>query len=159
MSHQPTPVPTSEKTPRQRWMAVLARAEIAELEAAWIALADKPDYRLLRRPETGLVMARGRIGAAGGPFNLGEIAVTRCVAQLADGHTGYGYVAGRDARKSELAAVFDGLLQDEARQDALLASVVTPLADAQTHRTAGQRAQAARTKVNFLALERGEDDR
>lgn len=146
-----------EKTPRQRWMATLARAETAELEAAWTALVDKPTYRLLRRPETGLVMARGRIGGAGGPFNLGEVAVTRCAAQLAGGRTGFSYVAGRDARKSELAALFDGLLQDETRRDSLLTAVIAPLAESQARRIAARRAEAARTKVNFFALERGED--
>lgn len=142
---------------RQKWMAVLARAETAELEAAWQSLADKPAYRLLRKPEIGLVMARGRVGGAGGLFNLGEIAVTRCAAQLANGATGFGYVAGRDARKCEIAALFDGLLQDPARHSALLADVVAPLAEAQSRRKAETLADAARTKVNFFALERGED--
>jgi alpha-D-ribose 1-methylphosphonate 5-triphosphate synthase subunit PhnG len=142
---------------RQNWMAVLARAETAELEAAWHGLADKPAYRLLRKPEIGLVMARGRVGGAGGVFNLGEIAVTRCAAQLANGATGFGYVGGRDARKCEIAALFDGLLQDPARQSALLAAVIAPLADAQSRRKAATLADAARTKVNFFALERGED--
>jgi phosphonate C-P lyase system protein PhnG len=48
---------------RRRWLAVLAKAQMGELEAAWDALADKPRYRMLRRAETGLVMLRGRIGA------------------------------------------------------------------------------------------------
>jgi alpha-D-ribose 1-methylphosphonate 5-triphosphate synthase subunit PhnG len=144
---------------RQTWMAVLARAETAELEAAWAALADKPAYRLLRKPETGLVMARGQIGGGGGPFNLGEISVTRCAAQLAGGPTGFGYVAGRDARKCELAALFDGMLQDDARRDGLLAGVIAPLQEAQARRQAATRADAARTRVNFFALERGEDAR
>jgi len=142
---------------RQRWMAVLARADSAELEAAWAGLADKPAYRLLRKPEVGLVMARGRVGGAGGAFNLGEIAVTRCAAQLAGGRTGFGYVAGRDVRKCELAALFDGLLQDGARQSQLLAGVIAPLAEAQARRKAATQGDAARTKVNFFALERGED--
>ncbi|MFN4282961.1 MAG: phosphonate C-P lyase system protein PhnG [Alphaproteobacteria bacterium] len=149
--------PEPEIATRQSWMAVLARAETAELEAAWAALADKPSYRLLRKPETGLVMARGRLGGAGGPFNLGEIAVTRCAAQFADGQTGFGYVAGRDPRKAELAALFDGLLQDAARREALLAAVIAPLAAAQARRKAATVADAARTKVNFFALQRGED--
>ena len=151
------PTDSPETAARQRWMAVLARAETAELEAAWAGLADKPAYRLLRKPEVGLVMARGRVGGAGGAFNLGEIAVTRCAAQLADGRTGFGYVGGRDVRKCELAALFDGLLQDGARQSALLASVIAPLVAAQQARKAETQNDAARTKVNFFALERGED--
>jgi alpha-D-ribose 1-methylphosphonate 5-triphosphate synthase subunit PhnG len=161
MDSQPMPATaqtdTTDIAARQRWMAVLARAETAELEEAWAALADKPAYRLLRKPEVGLVMARGRVGGAGGAFNLGEIAVTRCAAQLASGRTGFGYVAGRDGRKCELAALFDGLLQDTARQGTLLAGVIAPLAAAQGARKAATEDDAARTRVNFFALERGED--
>ena len=138
-------------------MAILARAEPAEIEAAWSRLGDKPGYRVLRRPETGLVMARGRVGGDGAQFNLGEVAVTRCAVQMPDGRTGFAYVAGRAPRKSELAAVFDGLLQDNSRRSALLAEVIEPLAQAQTQRRAARHAAAARTKVNFFALARGED--
>lgn len=55
---------------RQQWLAVLAKAPLADLEAAWDALADKPAYRVLRRSETGLVMVRGRIGGTGDPLQL-----------------------------------------------------------------------------------------
>jgi alpha-D-ribose 1-methylphosphonate 5-triphosphate synthase subunit PhnG len=105
---------------RQRWLAVLAKASLAELEAAWGELADKPRYRILRQSETGLVMVRGRIAGTGQPFNLGEMTMTRAAVQLlaaAGGasHTGFGHVAGRSRRRAELVALFDALLQDSAR--------------------------------------------
>jgi alpha-D-ribose 1-methylphosphonate 5-triphosphate synthase subunit PhnG len=159
MTAAPANEQTSEMAERRRWMAVLARADAGALETAWHALPDKPAYRLLRKPETGLVMARGRIGGAGAPFNLGEIAVTRCAVQFADGGTGFSYIAGRDARKSELAALFDGLLQDASRRADLMTRLVLPLAAAQDRRKAETRTEAARTKVNFFALERREDAR
>ena len=59
----------------------------------------------LRRPETGLVMLRGRAGGTGQAFNLGEASVTRCSVRLSDGQVGTGYVLGRDQRKAELVAV------------------------------------------------------
>src|SRR5215471_18741197 len=95
--------PGCETTPRQRWLAVLAKAPLPRLEAAWDALADKPRYRMLRPAETGLVMVRGRIGGTGQPFNFGEMTMTRAAIQLVDDagdprQTGFGHVAGRSAR-------------------------------------------------------------
>src|SRR5690606_11649682 len=65
---------------RQEWMSVLARAG-RQLDAYGSQLRE-PGYRLIRPPETGMVMVRGRMGASGAAFNLGEMTVTRCVVQL-----------------------------------------------------------------------------
>src|SRR5580692_1551609 len=121
---------------RQRWLGVLAKASLTELEAAWQGLGDKPQYRLLRPSETGLVMVRGRIGGSGRPFNFGEMTMTRAAVQLVDAasavsHTGFGYVTGRAGRRAELVAVFDALLQDPARHAGIADAVVEPLAAAQ----------------------------
>jgi alpha-D-ribose 1-methylphosphonate 5-triphosphate synthase subunit PhnG len=139
---------------RRRWLAVLARAATDQLEACW-ADAGEP-LTLLRQPETGLVMARGRAGGTGQRFNLGEITVTRCAVQSAEGHIGHGYVAGRDRRKAELVASFDALLQAESRRAALLKQVVEPLAAAQAEARAATARKAAATRVEFFTLVRGE---
>jgi alpha-D-ribose 1-methylphosphonate 5-triphosphate synthase subunit PhnG len=147
--------PSSETTQRQRWLAVLARAATDQLEACWAA-TDHPACTLLRQPEFGLVMARGRAGGSGQRFNLGEITVTRCVVRSVDGHIGHGYVAGRDRRKAELVARFDALLQAPERRAALLARVVEPLAPAQAEARAAQARKAAATRVEFFTLVRGD---
>src|SRR6516162_922004 len=113
---------------RRRWMAVLARACADELAAY---LGPLPPYRVLRRPEVGLVMVRGRIGGGGDPFNLGEMTTTSGTARTEKGIVGHAYIAGRDERLAELAAVADALLQDPPRQTALLERVITPLAASQ----------------------------
>jgi alpha-D-ribose 1-methylphosphonate 5-triphosphate synthase subunit PhnG len=151
----------SEKTARQRWLAVLAKTPLARLEAAWDALADKPAHRLLRRGETGLVMVRGRIGGTGAPFNLGEMTMTRAAVQLLGvsgevTHTGFGHVAGRSARRAELIALFDAMLQDPARHDTIAEVVVEPLAiEQQTAKTA-LAAKVMASKVDFFTMVRGE---
>ena len=66
-------------------------------------------------------MARGRPGGDGAPFNLGEMTVTRCTVRLEDGTVGHAYVAGRDMRQAELAAVLDAVLQGPARRGAMMA--------------------------------------
>ncbi|HKW94143.1 MAG TPA: phosphonate C-P lyase system protein PhnG [Methylomirabilota bacterium] len=146
-----------DKSARARWMSALAQAEPGWLAAARERLDPAPRYRLLRAPETGLVMVKGRAGGTGAPFNLGEMTVTRCSVELDDGRVGHAYVAGRDGRHAETAAVFDALLQDESRRPALESWVIEPLLTAREtgHRQA--RARAAATRVDFFTMVRGEE--
>jgi alpha-D-ribose 1-methylphosphonate 5-triphosphate synthase subunit PhnG len=135
-------------------MAVLAKAPTDALVRAWEAMSGKPAYRHLRRPETGLVMVRGRAGGTGQRFNLGEMTVSRCAVALENGIVGHGYVAGRDRRKAELAAIFDALLQDSDRRAEVEALVTRPLSEAQAARKAERRRKAAATRVEFLTMVR-----
>lgn len=146
---------TREQSPRQRWMAVLARASAAELAPFENALRDCA-YQPIRPAEIGMTLVRGRMGGTGAPFNLGEMSVTRCVVRLADGRTGYSYRAGRDKRQAELAALADAHLQG-AQQSRWLAELIEPLAAAQARRAAHKAAETATTRVEFFTLLRGED--
>ncbi len=139
------------RTERQRWMAVLARATLAELTALLPDCAPLPDYTVLRGPEAGLVMTRGRTGGGGAAFNLGEMTVARCTVRLLDGAAGHAYVAGRDLRQVELAAVLDAALQDPERSD-LHRAVIAPLAEAQRARRDLVAAKAAATRVQFFTM-------
>ncbi|MGH8437009.1 MAG: phosphonate C-P lyase system protein PhnG, partial [Pseudomonas sp.] len=118
-------------TARQRWMGVLARAG-GDLPSFEAVLKDA-DYRMIRAPEIGMTLVRGRMGGTGSAFNLGEMSVTRCVVRLADGRTGHSYVAGRDKRHAELAALADAHLQG-SQQQRWLQQLVEPLAQAQAAR-------------------------
>ena len=146
---------------RSVWLAILAKATVDDLQASWNALADKPQYRMLRNPETGLVMVRGRVGGTGQPFNLGEMTMTRAAVQLRDKsgdarQTGFGHVAGRSGRHAELVALFDALLQDPKRHDVIAAEIVAPLAARQHAAKSAQAAKVAPTKVDFFTMVRGE---
>jgi alpha-D-ribose 1-methylphosphonate 5-triphosphate synthase subunit PhnG len=137
---------------RRHWMSVLARAGANELENCLAANGGPPAYQRLRGPESGLVMVRGRAGGGGAKFNLGEMTVTRCTVRTAAGQVGHAYVAGRDARQAELAAVFDALLQDPARSDALREDVIAKLAAEQAAARTEVARKAAATKVQFFAM-------
>lgn len=139
------------QTRRRAWMAVLARAGRDELERL-IDTGDTHAYTTLRAPETGLCMVRGRMGGSGRPFNLGEMTLTRCVVQLADNTTGVAYVAGRDRRQAELAALADALLQSGRLDPARVAE----LERRQAQRRSERSAQVAATRVDFFTLVRGE---
>jgi len=109
---------------------------------------------VLRRPETGLVLVRGRAGGRGQQFNFGEMTVTRCAVQLDSGIVGHAYVGGRDRRHAELAALVDALLQDTVHAPALLAGVIEPLAAEAAARRLRKAREAAATKVEFFTVAR-----
>ncbi|MBO6782115.1 MAG: phosphonate C-P lyase system protein PhnG [Alphaproteobacteria bacterium] len=142
---------------RKRWMSVLSRAGRDALEDAYERLDAAPGYGLLRPPETGLVMVQGRANGTGQRFNAGEMTVTRCSVRLGDGSVGHAYVAGRDRRHAELAALFDALLQDPARSADLERDVIVPLARVQQDARERTRRKSAATKVDFFTMVRGED--
>lgn len=139
---------------RRHWMGLLARAIPAELAAFLGTLGPMPAYRLLRTPQTGLVMARGRAGATGDAFNLGEVSATRCSVQLSDGTLGHAYVLGRDRDHALRAALCDALLQTGAA-DRVREQVLAPLVRAEAERRGAQARKAAATKVEFFTLVRG----
>lgn len=150
------PLPDAPRSDRQVWMGVLAKTSADELAALWQALGNAPAHTILRAPEVGGVMVRGRAGAVGAAFNLGEMTVTRCAVRLQDGIVGHGYVQGRDRDHARQAALVDALMQtDRAAEVARV--VLDPLRAAATARKSARAAKAAATKVDFLTLVRGED--
>ncbi len=141
---------------RRNVLAVLAAAPPDVLAQAWQDLADKPQFELLRGPETGLVMLRGRAGGGGAPFNLGEATVTRATVRLSTGEVGHAYALGRDADKVRIAAVLDALWQrPEGRPpvDALVATLGGATADDDRRR----REETAATRADFFTMVRGDD--
>jgi alpha-D-ribose 1-methylphosphonate 5-triphosphate synthase subunit PhnG len=135
-------------------MGLLARARSTDLAAAFDTLSALPSYRVLRHPQTGLVMARGRAGATGQAFNLGEVSATRCAVELEDGVQGHAYVLGRDRKHALQAALCDALMQTE-RREAVVAAVLQPLEAAEAARRTAQARKAAATRVEFFTLVRG----
>ena len=148
---------TDPNAARRDRLSVLAKAPADRLRALWTAFAPEPPaHQVLRAPEIGTVMVRGRAGAKGAPFNLGEMTVTRCSVRLATGAIGHGHVQGRDKAAALAAALIDAMAEDghAARIDA---GILQPLrAEAAARRTA-RAARAAATKVEFFTMVRGEN--
>ena len=135
-------------------MRVLALSALDDLAACAKDHADI-DHDMLRPPETGLVMLRGRMGATGAPFNFGEATVTRCAVRLADGTEGHAYVMGRSAAHAKLAALCDALLQRDP--EGLSERLIAPLASKLRERQVETSTKAAATKVDFFTMVRGDD--
>ena len=142
-----------ETIDREGWMSLLAKARPARLAGL---LPDLPAHALLRAPEIGAVMVRGRTGAMGAPFNLGERTVTRCSVRLADGTVGHAWVQGRDKDHARRAAGLDALLQT-GEAERITARVLEPLQAEALAASAARAAKAASTKVDFFTMVRGED--
>jgi alpha-D-ribose 1-methylphosphonate 5-triphosphate synthase subunit PhnG len=143
---------------RRAWLRVLAASGRPLLERALATIAGETrDVRLevLRPPETGLVMVRGRMGGLGRRFNLGEVTVTRCA--VTDGRViGHGYVLGRDRGKALLVARCDAMLQLPGLAGLVRDCVVAPLRTAMEAEQALRQRRAAATRVDFFTLVRGD---
>jgi alpha-D-ribose 1-methylphosphonate 5-triphosphate synthase subunit PhnG len=138
---------------RKTWMATLAKAPPSQLAAL---IPELPPHTVLRQPEIGAVMVRGRVGATGAPFNLGEMTVTRASVRLTTGEVGHAWVQGRDKLHALRAAAIDALMQTAAASE-VTTQILQPLeAEALAARTA-RAAKAAGTKVDFFTMVRGED--
>lgn len=146
-------MPAPDAEARRAWIATLAKAPPARLADL---MPELPAHDLLRAPEVGAVMVRGRIGGTGAAFNLGEMTVTRCSVRLAGGPVGHAWVQGRDKAHARRAAVIDALMQTEAAPD-LSARIISPLQAEAEVRRAARAARAAGTKVEFFTMVRGED--
>lgn len=141
---------------RQGWMGLVARAAPERLAAL---LGDEPAHVLLRAPEIGAVMVRGRAGGTGDAFNLGEMTATRCTLRLEGGTeggaVGHAMVQGRNKDHARRAALVDALMQTGAAETTR-ARILAPLAAEEAAAREARAARAAATKVEFFTMVRGE---
>lgn len=142
---------------RNHRAAIVAQAPDAALRQAWATYPDDPAFTYVRRPETGLVCVRGRIGGGGASFPFGDATATRTTVRLENGAIGHAMVLGRNAERATIAAVIDALARDPNAATGIDKHIIEPLAQALAARDAKRARQTAATKVDFFTLVRGED--
>lgn len=140
---------------RKSWLSLLATANAEHLSELFEASKYTDQIKLLRQPEVGTVMARGRMGGTGDSFNFGEITVTRCSIEL-NNVKGHGYVQGRDKEQSLATAILDALLQTSAAGE-LLEKVIKPIQEAKAAREHSIKEKSEATRVDFFTRVRGEE--
>ena len=146
----------TENLERQARLSTMAQAPADRLIALCKSAGVKVPHSVLRAPEIGTVMVRGRAGAVGAAFNLGEMTVTRASVRLNDcSAVGHGYVQGRSHEAAIYAALVDALCQTD-QGSALMASVIIPLQEEKAAHEGARAARAAGTKVEFFTMVRGE---
>ena len=138
---------------RRVWIGLLSRAEPRHLAELYNAAKLDAPFVWLRAPEIGLVMARGRAGGDGAPFNLGELSATRCALRLESGPTGHACVLGRDKEHARRAALVDALMQTHRAED-LRRRILAPLEAAERARREARSGKAAATRVEFFTMSR-----
>ena len=145
-----------EIKPRKAWLSLMAKAPEGRVAALLDAAMPRPTMSWLRKPEIGSTMVRGRAGATGAPFNLGEMTVTRCALSLDTGEVGHAYIQGRQKADAEAVALVDALMQTPAAKT-LQVEILDVLAHEQTEKRKVRAGKAAATKVDFFTMVRGED--
>lgn len=141
---------------RRQWaMALCAEASCPDVEEALgrVSYAGRVDD--LRQPEIGLVMARGRMGGDGRPFNFGEVTVARAAVRLETGEVGIAYQLGRNLAKARAAAILDALLQTSHFQ--AVEQALRPIERRLKADRSVREREVAATRVNFFTMVRGED--
>lgn len=141
-------------TDRQQWLSILTQQkdEISHYEQSLKA----KQYDVVRAPEIGMAMVKGKTAGEGQVFNLGEVTVTRSVVRIEDGTMGFGYVVGRNHHQSLLIALADAYLQS-SEHDAWVKSLLEPLNLSLQQRLKAQENKVQTTKVDFFTMVRGED--
>ncbi len=138
---------------------MLAESDTGELASLLAAAGELPAHQELRKPESGLLMLRGRISGDGSPFNVGELTVARAAVKLATGETGFGYVLGRDHEKARFVALCDALVQSDRYRPVIENGVIEPLRAKQREARKLEAERTAATRVEFFTLVRGEDEK
>lgn len=146
---------TLARRARLSTLATAPGSRLLALWSAWLGDRDLPTHEVLRPPEVGAVMVRGRAGAKGAPFNLGEMTVTRATVRLPGGAVGHGHVQGRDKAAALTVALIDALCE-AGEVETLEAAVLAPLRKEADTKRQSRAAKAAATKVEFFTMVRGE---
>jgi len=141
----------------KRVIRVLAHSDAQALAQKYETLADLPAWQFVRKPESGLVMVRGRIGGTSGPFNFGEVTVTRAAVSIETGETGFSYAFGRDRTKAEQSAIIHALWKRPNRQSDIETKVIEPLEQLLQEAETKTREEIEPTKVEFYTMVRGDD--
>jgi alpha-D-ribose 1-methylphosphonate 5-triphosphate synthase subunit PhnG len=80
--------------------------------------------------------------------------MSRAAVVTEQGVTCFAYVAARDVRHAELAALFDALLQDDAHRPMLMAALIEPLERHARAQRAARDAAVQASKVEFFTVAR-----
>ena len=141
---------------RANLLGLMAKSPAKVMDECWQKADLSPEFEVIRSPEIGSVMVRGRMGGTGDAFNLGEMTVTRASVKLSCGTVGHGYIMGRSKKTATRVALCDALLQTGDKQK-IKDNIIQPLLSLKKENDQRISAKAAATKVDFFTLVRGED--
>jgi alpha-D-ribose 1-methylphosphonate 5-triphosphate synthase subunit PhnG len=141
---------------RQKNLSILAKAPLSNMLEYWQGISVDETFKFLKKPEIGMAMVRAQAGNGGENFNMGEMTMTRCVIQLDSDEIGYGYVAGRSKKKSELIALIDACWQKQSLKITIEEKIIEPLYNIEKNKEQKIKENTKASKVNFYTMVRGE---
>jgi alpha-D-ribose 1-methylphosphonate 5-triphosphate synthase subunit PhnG len=141
---------------RRRRMELFSLSDPSDLEDYLLSLKEIPHYVFLKKPSSGMVMVRGRIGGNGKVFNMGEMLISRCIVDVL-GLIGYGYTPYENLRHSEMAALLDALSLHPDYSSSVN-SFMELLEERRNELMEDEEREVAKTRVEFFTIKRGEDE-
>lgn len=144
------------KVQRQKNLSILAKAPLSNMLEYWEGINIDATFNFLKKPEVGMAMVRAQAGSGGENFNMGEMTMTRCVVRLDSTEIGYGFVAGRSKKKSELVALIDACWQKKSLKNIIEEKIIAPLHCVQISKEKIISENTESSKVNFFTMVRGE---
>ena len=144
------------KLDRSKWMSILSKSSDKSLANLFQSTEIYSAYKILKKPEIGSVMVRGKIGGTGELFNVGEVTITRCSILLNTGKMGFSYIQGRNKKKAITAAICDALMQTHLSPQ-IRNKILIPLIKEEELRKKNIAKKAKATKVDFFTLVRGDN--
>lgn len=109
------------------------------------------DVKVVKEPQTCLVMMRALDSVEQVPFNLGEVLITEAAVEL-DGVPGYGFALENQPVKALCFAVLEAALQANHEKAALIRETLQNQAKAIDERQRRDNARLAGTRVNFAVM-------
>lgn len=141
-----------DREKRKFWMQIFSCSDYKNLKSLFDESdLEKPKYKYLRKPETGLYMTRARADANGEQFNLGEVLVSRC-ALILDDVFGVSYIRGGDLEHCEFAALLDAMLQKEEHFEKTWENIVVPAFEILKNNREKEAEKINKTRVEFFTM-------
>lgn len=132
---------------------ILARASKEEVAETASIVYERCRVQIMKQPQKTLVMVKARESIKKSLFYLGEVLASECMV-LVDGVKGAGMIAGDDFEKAVTAAVIDGFLNLEGRQDEkkVILDRLLMLENRQAEKRAELNLAVQKSKVNFNVM-------
>ncbi|HMM19680.1 MAG TPA: phosphonate C-P lyase system protein PhnG [Selenomonadales bacterium] len=131
---------------------IIAEGELGVWLEAAQAIADNHEVRVLKQPETCIVMLQATDSVGFTPFYLGEVLITEAVVEI-NGTAGYGFVLEDDPQRALCMAVLEAALAAGVSETETVRRLVAEEAGRIAERQRMENGLVAATRVEFAIME------
>lgn len=131
---------------------IIAEGELGVWLEAAQAIADSHEVRVLKQPETCIVMLQATDSVGFTPFYLGEVLITEAVVEI-NGTAGYGFVLEDDPQRALCMAVLEAALAAGVSETETVRRLVAEEAGRIAERQRMENGLVAATRVEFAIME------